>query len=210
MRYLLYLKHKLGVACVFPFLNINAAGFAYFGLFIIKQVVLYLEGDANFFTHQFHTLTDLRMRTVAEMREAGLRAGVMCSPLMPGITDSASSIRAVARAASAVGASFLASGALFLKPCSLPTFLAFVGEHFPNQLEAYKRRYASSAFVSSAYRERMAALVGQTCREFKLGKRYMYEDTAKEEPPQVVEMQPWLPFAGGSSEGRTHIAGTTA
>jgi DNA repair photolyase len=32
---------------------------------------------------------DLRMRTVAELREAGLRAGVMCSPLMPGITDSA-------------------------------------------------------------------------------------------------------------------------
>ena len=67
---------------------------------------------------------DLRMRTVSEMRAAGLRAGVMCSPLMPGITDSASSIRAVARAAAAAGASFLASGALFLKPCSLPTFLA--------------------------------------------------------------------------------------
>ena len=71
---------------------------------------------------------DLRMRTVAAMRKAGLRAGVMCSPLMPGITDSASSVRAVARAAAAAGASFLASGALFLKPCSLPTFLAFVAE----------------------------------------------------------------------------------
>jgi DNA repair photolyase len=138
---------------------------------------------------------DLRMRTVSEIREAGLRAGVMCSPLMPGITDGANSIRAVARAASAAGASFLASGALFLKPCSLPTFLGFVAEHFPDQLEAYKRRYASSAFVSSAYRERMGALVDQICREFKLGKRYMYEDAAKEEGPAVVEMQPWLPFA---------------
>src|SRR5208282_5316798 len=140
---------------------------------------------------------DLRMRTVSEMREAGLRAGVMCSPLMPGITDSASSIRAVARAASAAGASFLASGALFLKPCSLPTFLSFVAEHFPEQLDAYKRRYASSAFVSSAYRERMGALVDQICKEFKLGKRYMVEDAAKEEGLVVVEMQPWLPFAGG-------------
>ena len=74
---------------------------------------------------------DLRMRALAELREAGLRAGVMCSPLMPGITDSASSIRAVARAASAAGASFMASGALFLKPCSLPTFLGFVSEHSP-------------------------------------------------------------------------------
>jgi DNA repair photolyase len=140
------------------------------------------------------------MRTVAAMREAGLRAGVMCSPLMPSITDSASSIRAVARAAAAAGASFLASGALFLKPCSLPTFLGFVGEHFPEQLEAYKRRYASSAFVSSAYRDRLGALVDQICKEFKLGKRNMYEDAAKEEGPPVVEMQPWLPFAGGTGE----------
>ena len=138
---------------------------------------------------------DLRMRTVAELRAAGIRAGVGCTPLMPGITDSASSIRAVARAASAAGASFMGSGALFLKPCSLPTFLSFVSEHFPEQLEAYKRRYAASAFVSSAYRERMSALVDQICREFKLGKRHMYEDARKEENAQVIEIQPWLPFA---------------
>jgi DNA repair photolyase len=138
---------------------------------------------------------DLRMRTVAELRAAGIRAGVGCTPLMPGITDSASSIRAVARAASAAGASFMGSGPLFLKPCSLPTFLNFVSEHFPEQLDAYKRRYASSAFVSSAYRERMSALVDQICREFKLGKRHMYEDARKEENVQVIEIQPWLPFA---------------
>jgi DNA repair photolyase len=149
---------------------------------------------------------DLRMRTISEMREAGLRAGVMCSPLMPGINDTASSIRAVARAAAAAGASFLASGALFLKPCSLPTFLGFVAEHFPEQLEAYKRRYASSAFVSSAYRDRMGALVDQICKEFKLGKRYMYEDAAKEEGPPVVEMQPWLPFTNGAGCGHGAVA----
>ncbi len=150
---------------------------------------------------------DLRIRTLAQMRQAGLRAGVMCSPLMPGITDSASSIRAVARAASAADASFLASGALFLKSCSLPTFLSFVQENFPEQLEAYKRRYAGSAFVSSAYRERMAALVNQICREFKLGKRYIYEDAAKEEGTQVVELQPWLPFAGRNGERSVRGAG---
>lgn len=155
---------------------------------------------------------DLRMRTVAELRAASLRAGVMCSPLMPGITDSASSVRAVARAAAAADASFLAAGALFLKPCSLPTFLSFVREHFPEQLAAYERRYAGSAFVSSAYRERMAALVDQICREFKLGKRYTYEDTAnvdaaKQESSQGLEMQPWLPFSSGAGDRYSHNAG---
>ena len=32
---------------------------------------------------------DLRFRTVRRLREAGLRTGIMCSPLMPGITDNA-------------------------------------------------------------------------------------------------------------------------
>ncbi len=85
---------------------------------------------------------DLRIRAVAHLRQEGLRAGVMCSPLMPGITDSRRSISAVARAAAAADASFFTAGALFLKPCSLPTFLAFVREHFPEQLAAYERRYA--------------------------------------------------------------------
>lgn len=136
---------------------------------------------------------DLRMQTLKQLRDAGLRAGVLCSPLMPGITDLSSSIRAVARAAAEAGACFFAAGALFLKPCSLPTFLAFVREHFPAQLAAYEQRYATSAFVSPAYRQRMTELVAAICREFKLGKRYTSEDAATESN-QVVELQPWLPF----------------
>ncbi len=140
---------------------------------------------------------DLRIQTLGQLRQAGLRAGVLCSPLMPGITDNPSSIRAVARAAAEAGACFFAAGALFLKPCSLPTFLAFVREHFPAQLAAYEQRYAENAFVSPAHRKRVAELVEAICREFKLGKRYTFEAAAKEasaEENPALEMQPWLPF----------------
>lgn len=140
---------------------------------------------------------DLRMRTVARLRRAGLRTGVMCSPLMPGITDSPSSIRAVAKAAAEADASFLFAGALFLKPCSLPTFLGFVGQHFPNQLEAYRRRYGSSAFVSAEYRSRIEKLVNLIRAENKLGNRRAEDQagpmsSAKNEP---IQLQPWLPFS---------------
>jgi DNA repair photolyase len=135
---------------------------------------------------------DLRIAALKQLREAGLRAGVLCSPLMPGITDSPSSIRAVARSAAEAGACFFAAGALFLKPCSLPTFLTFVREHFPAQLAAYEQRYSTSAFVSPAYRTRVTELVEAICREFKLGKRYTFEADTRENP--VVELQPWLPF----------------
>lgn len=140
---------------------------------------------------------DLRIRAVARLRQAGLRAGVMCSPLMPGITDTRASISAVARAAAAADANFLFAGALFLKPCSQPTFLKFVSEHFPSQLEAYKKRYSSSAFVSNEYKKRVSDLVESIRREYKLGQRYSDDEEWRDtfhDDKLPVEDQPWLPF----------------
>lgn len=137
---------------------------------------------------------DLRMKTLARLRQAGIRAGILCSPVMPGITDARASLAAVASAAAAHGANFFAAGALFLKPCSQPTFLKFVKENFPGQLAAYERRYGVGAFVSAEYRQRIADLVDAICREHKLGKRYAQQ--AGQEPARVVELQPWLPFGG--------------
>lgn len=152
---------------------------------------------------------DLRMRTVAQLREAGLRAGVMCSPLLPGITDLRSSIESVVLAASEAGASFLFAGALFLKPCSLPTFLDFVREHFPRQLDAYQRRYGARAFVSAEYRQRIRALVDSICSRYNLGSRYLgnteYQDAFAGDT-SFVDAQPWLPFASGAEELCGHIA----
>ena len=137
---------------------------------------------------------DLRIAALAELRRAGIRAGVNCSPLMPGITDNRSSIAAVARAASEVGAEFFFAGALFLKPCSQPTFFAFVREHFPGQAEAYRRRYEKSAFVSAEYRKRIGDLVESIRREYKLNARFG-ESSWNPAPTPQVEMQPWLPFS---------------
>jgi DNA repair photolyase len=141
---------------------------------------------------------DLRINAVATLRQAGLRTGVMCSPLMPGITDSRSSIAAVAKAASQAGACFMGAGALFLKPCSQPTFLNFVREHFPAQLTAYEQRYGERAFVSPEYRRRISDLVDAIRREYKLGSRYGGESEATlgaEQRAKTVELQPWLPFS---------------
>jgi DNA repair photolyase len=141
---------------------------------------------------------DLRIHTLARLREAGIRAGILCSPLMPGITDTQSSISAVARAAAGAGANFFAAGALFLKPCSQPTFFRFLREHFPDKLADYERRYGSSAWVSPEYRLRMADLVNSICREYKLGRRYadpLANDDEAPDPLKQIEVQPWLPFA---------------
>ena len=141
---------------------------------------------------------DLRINAVAELRKTGIRTGVMCSPLMPGITDLRSSIESVARAAANAGACFLFAGALFLKPCSLPTFFDFVGKHFPQHLKAYQQRYGSSAFVSAEYRTRIRELVDSIRSKYKLGSRYLgnteYQDAFAEDM-KFGETQPWLPFS---------------
>jgi DNA repair photolyase len=114
---------------------------------------------------------DLRFAAVKKLREAGLTAGVLCSPLLPGINDGLQQLEAVSSRAAAAGASFLGAHPLFLKSCSRPTWLSFVREHFPHLTDEYTRRYATADFTDAAYRNRMASLIRQLCRKHSLAER---------------------------------------
>jgi DNA repair photolyase len=114
---------------------------------------------------------DLRFGTVKKLREAGLVAGVLCSPLMPGINDGLQSLEAVSSRAAAAGASFLGAHPLFLKSCSRPTWMSFVREHFPALTADYERRFATADFADATYRRRMETLVRQVCRKHGLAER---------------------------------------
>ncbi len=115
---------------------------------------------------------DLRFQTVERLRQAGLRVGVLCSPLMPGITDTPRALEAMARRAKKAGANFFASQPLFLKECSKGVFLRFVREHFPALEAMYAARYGQGAFVSKAYRERVAVLVKAVVKKHGLEARF--------------------------------------
>ncbi len=114
---------------------------------------------------------DLRFSAVRRLREAGLIAGILCSPLLPGITDTAAALEAMASRAAEARASFFAAEPLFLKSCSRPTFLSFVREHFPHLLDDYQTRFSSDDFLSRADRERLAARVRLACRRHGLAAR---------------------------------------
>src|SRR5271170_4059502 len=114
---------------------------------------------------------DLRLRTVAKLRRAGLRAGILCSPLLPGLTDTLEALDAMARRAKAVDASFFAAEPLFLKSCSRETYLAFVREHFPALESLYRFRFDGRDFVAEGYRKRIEALVDQVIRKHGLPQR---------------------------------------
>ena len=115
---------------------------------------------------------DLRFATVRRLREAGIRAGVLCCPLLPGITDSEKAIDGMARRAAAVGASFFAGNPLCLKPCSRPTYFQFVRENFPELLADYQTRFGAADFAKPDYTRRMAKLVEKACRRHGLPLRF--------------------------------------
>ncbi len=114
---------------------------------------------------------DLRLRAVKCLRAKGIITGVLCSPLLPGITDSAEQIDRMASLAKLAGASFFAAEPLFLKPCSRPTFLSFVREHFPSLQEEYTKRFTDRDFASREYRERLQQDVAASCRRHGLAHR---------------------------------------
>jgi DNA repair photolyase len=116
---------------------------------------------------------DLRFRTVERLRAAGLTVGVLCSPLLPGITDNGPALNLVAREAARAGASFFSAEPLFLKSCSRETFFQFLDEQFPRLKPSYVARYREDAFVGPAYAARIRALVASITARHGLTHRSM-------------------------------------
>ena len=114
---------------------------------------------------------DLRFEAVRKLRTAGLTAGILCSPLLPGITDSEAAIDATAARAKEAGASFFAAQPLFLKACSRPTFFSFVEQHFPKLQAEYAARFANNDFATEPYRRELEDRVAKVCRKYGLAAR---------------------------------------
>jgi DNA repair photolyase len=101
---------------------------------------------------------DLRLESLRKLRESGIRAGVICAPVLPGITDSLPQLEEVVHAAASAKACHIHCNPLFLKPCSAAVFLPFVKEHFPQLVSDYEKRFADRAFLPAAYRKRIGTL----------------------------------------------------
>ena len=111
---------------------------------------------------------DLRLECLGKLREAGIRAGVICAPVLPGITDSPKQLEAVVKAAAGVKATHVYANPLFLKPCSAAVFLPFLKEHFPQLVADYEKRFKDRAFLPAAYRKRISALMAQLRAKYKI------------------------------------------
>lgn len=93
-----------------------------------------------------------RLRAVKQLREAGVDAGVLMMPLVPGITTLKSSIERTLTAIAATGARFVGANVAHLEVGVREHFFAFLEREYPHLLDGYRRLYkggyAPKAYVS--------------------------------------------------------------
>jgi DNA repair photolyase len=83
-----------------------------------------------------------RLQAMRKLRDAGVPAAVFMAPVLPGITDSAAAIEAVASAAKEHGAVSFGAMPLRLGPLVKEHYFSFIGEHYPSLHGKYQRSYS--------------------------------------------------------------------
>lgn len=86
-----------------------------------------------------------RLKAVRRLTEAGLRAGVLMAPLLPGITTSRSVLEATVRAIAEHGATFLGANVLRLEGGTRDHFLNVLDQEYPHLSDGYARLYANGS-----------------------------------------------------------------
>jgi DNA repair photolyase len=97
-----------------------------------------------------------RIRALARLSAAGLHAGLLVAPILPGITDGRAALDRLLGAAKEAGACYVVGSALRLGPAARHRFLPVLSREFPALAERYARHYARREGVSPAYQQALA------------------------------------------------------
>lgn len=107
----------------------------------------------------------VRLRALAQLAGAGIRASVMIAPVLPGITDDVPRLRALLGAAKEAGAVFAEASPLRLYPAIKPHFLPIVAREFPALLPRYEHAFDERGELSAAYAAALERRVERLRRE---------------------------------------------
>ncbi len=99
-----------------------------------------------------------RLRAVRELRDAGINAGVLMAPIVPGFSSSWSKVEATIKAIADHGARFVGCNVMHLEDGTRTHFMAFVGREFPAMLPRLERLYQKK-YAPEAYRNEVKAMV---------------------------------------------------
>jgi DNA repair photolyase len=99
-----------------------------------------------------------RLRAVRRLRDAGVNAGVLMAPVVPGFTTRPSQLEATIKAIADHGAAFMGASVMYLKGGTKDHFMGFLAREFPEMVTRYGRLYAG-AYASADYARTVRAMI---------------------------------------------------
>jgi DNA repair photolyase len=123
-----------------------------------------------------------RLRAVRELVDAGVRAGVLMNPIVPGISSKPAVLERTMRAIADSGAKFVGMNVMFLEGGTRDHFMRWLADAYPHLVEGYQELYARK-YAPSAYRKEVAHVIGMLRGKYGLSKREEPEDEPAEAAP---------------------------
>ena len=111
-----------------------------------------------------------RLRAVRQLRDAGVNAGVLMAPVVPGFTTQPVKLEATIRAIADHGASFVGANLLYLKGGTRDHFMGFLQKEFPHMTDAYNALYAG-AYAPNEYVKAVRAMIDTLQQRYDLRRR---------------------------------------
>ena len=91
-----------------------------------------------------------RLRAVRELLDAGVNAGVLMSPIVPGISSKPALIERTIADAAHAGVPVVGSNVMHLQGGTRDHFMAWLAQEYPQLVEGYQRLYARD-YAPAAY-----------------------------------------------------------
>lgn len=111
-----------------------------------------------------------RLRAVRALRDAGVNAGVLMSPLVPGFSTRPEQIEATVKAIADHGAAFVGANLMYLKGGTRDHFMGFIAREFPQMVEGFEALYAGP-YVPADYAASVRGMVRALQRRYDVPPR---------------------------------------
>lgn len=111
----------------------------------------------------------VRLKALKELTSAGIEAGLIVAPILPGITDNVRQISLLFAAAKRAGAHFVHPSPLRLYQGVRPFFLPVLERHFPELLEKYLNAYSKSISAPKRYTKLVHNRFARIGRRYGIG-----------------------------------------
>jgi DNA repair photolyase len=119
-----------------------------------------------------------RLRAVRELNDAGVRAGVLMNPIVPGISSKPAILERTVKAIADSGASFVGCNVMFLEGGTRDHFMRWLADAYPELVDGYQQLYARK-YAPDAYRKEVSQVVAMLRAKYGVNKR---EDADDETP----------------------------